>query len=91
MTENSDGEYAFQWWNGPLPRSFEASGFEGQKITVAPSHCLVGVRLSHTLGANLTPGGDPGDPDAYGFGVEAGGDEWSAAYRAVARRLGPCR
>jgi len=49
------------------------------------------VRLSHTLGGNLRPGGgDPADPASYGFAVEAGGEEWSAAYRAVAAHFGTC-
>jgi len=92
MTEISDGSYGFQWWAGPTRGSYEASGFQGQKISVSPRHCLTGVRLSHTLGANLRPGGgDPADPGSYGFEVEMGGGEWSAAYRAVAKRLGTCR
>lgn len=81
MTEISKGSYAFQWWAGPTPHSYEASGFQGQKISVSPDHCLTGVRLSHTLGLNLSGGS---------VGIEAGGDEWSAVYRAVADRLGAC-
>ncbi len=91
MTKNSKGIYAWQWWLGPTDRSYEASGFQGQKISVSPDHCLTGVRLSHTLGGNLRPGGgDPADPASYGFGVEAGGEEWTAAYRAVAAHVGKC-
>ena len=81
MSALSGGSYAYQWWAGPTPGSFEASGFQGQKISVSPDHCLIGVRLSHTLGANLSSGS---------FEVEAGGAEWDAVYRAVAERLGAC-
>ena len=81
MTSVSAGEYAYQWWAGALPGSFEASGFQGQKISVAPQECLTGVRLSHTLGANMSSGS---------FAVEMGGQEWSAVYAAVAQRLGGC-
>lgn len=92
MTGPSAGEYAWQWWSGPLPASYEASGFQGQKISVAPAACLTGVRLSHTLGGDLRPGdGDPADPASYGFAIESGGAEWAAVYRAVARHLGGCR
>ena len=90
MSRVSDGEYAFQWWSGPTPGSYQASGFQGQKITVSPRHCLTGIRLSHTLGGNLRPGADPADPASYGFEVEMGGGEWWAAYRAVADHLGTC-
>jgi CubicO group peptidase (beta-lactamase class C family) len=91
MTAISKGQYAYQWWAGPTPASYEASGFQGQKISVSPSDCLTGVRLSHTLGATLRPGGgDPADPSSYGFAVEMGSEEWSAVYRAVAKRLGAC-
>jgi CubicO group peptidase (beta-lactamase class C family) len=82
MTALSEGQYAHQWWAGPFPGSFEASGFQGQKISVAPSRCLTGVRLAHTLGADLSSGA---------FQVEMGGSEWWAVYRAVAERLGGCR
>ena len=91
MTELSERQYAYQWWYAGLPGSFEASGFEGQKISVAPAECVVGVRLAHTLGATLRPGGgDPASPDSYGFAVEMGGAEWTAVYKAVAKRLGGC-
>jgi len=80
MTSVSRGRYAYQWWSGEVPGGFKASGFQGQKISVSPAHCLTGVRLSHTLGANLS----------NGFAVEMGADEWGAAYRAVAARLGGC-
>ena len=81
MTALSKGDYAYQWWHGPRPGSYEASGFQGQKISVSPADCLTGVRLSHTLGANLGSGS---------FKVEMGADEWEAVYRAVAARLGGC-
>ena len=81
MSQVSKGEYAFQWWKGPTPGAYEASGFQGQKISVAPDHCMTGVRLSHTLGANLSSGS---------FAVEMGGEEWHAVYQAVAKRLGAC-
>jgi CubicO group peptidase (beta-lactamase class C family) len=81
MTRHSEGDYAFQWWHGPTSGSFEASGFQGQKISVARRCSLTGVRMSHTLGAGLS----------NGFEVLSGSDEWSAAYRAVAERLGGCK
>ena len=80
MTAVSQGDYAYQWWAGPTPGAYEASGFQGQKIAVSPAHCLTGVRLGHTLGANMSDG----------FAVEMGGGEWGALYRAVADRLGTC-
>jgi hypothetical protein len=80
MTENSKGDYAYQWWHGPIPRSYAASGLLGNKISVARRCALTGVRLSHGLGAKLTPG----------FQVVNGSDEWGAVYRAVAERLGGC-
>lgn len=80
MTETSEGEYAYQWWAGAMPSSYQASGFQGQKITVAPTHCMTGVRLGHTLGGNFS----------NGFAVEMGGGEWGAVYRTVAGRLGAC-
>ena len=58
----SKGDYASQWWFGPRPGSFEASGFQGQKISVAPGHCLVGVRLSHAFGLDTRPGDGPATP-----------------------------
>lgn len=81
MTTLSGGRYAYQWWTGATPEGYQASGFQGQKITVSPANCLVGVRLSHTLGANLSSGS---------FAVEMGADEWAAAYRAVAERFAGC-
>ena len=81
MTGLSGGRYAYQWWTGATPEGYQASGFQGQKITVSPANCLVGVRLGHTLGANLSSGS---------FKVEMGADEWATAYRAVAARLGGC-
>jgi CubicO group peptidase (beta-lactamase class C family) len=81
MTAVSGGQYAYQWWAGATPGGYEASGFQGQKITVSPTHCLTGVRLSHTLGGNFSSGS---------FEVEMGGAEWSTVYRAVAERLGTC-
>jgi hypothetical protein len=80
MTRVSGGQYAYQWWGGPMPGGYSASGFQGQKISVTPAVCLTGVRLSHTLGANMS----------NGFAVEMGADEWAAAYRAVVGRLGGC-
>lgn len=80
MSALSKGDYAYQWWFAGLPGSFEASGFQGQKISVAPAECVTGVRLSHTLGAKLQ----------NGFEVEMGGAEWTEVYKAVAKRLGGC-
>lgn len=91
MNAVSEGTYAFQWWAGGLPRSFEAVGFQGQRITVAPDRCLTGVRLSHTLGGDLRPtDGDPADPTSYGFAIIDGGEEWNAVVRAVTGRLSGC-
>ena len=80
MSTLSKGEYAYQWWFAGLPGSYEASGFQGQKISVTPAGCVTGVRLSHTLGANMQDG----------FKVEMGGEEWTAVYKAVVKRLGGC-
>ena len=81
MTRHSEGDYAFQWWHGPTSRSFEASGFQGQKISVAGRCSLTGVRMSHTLGLGLSSGVE----------ILSGGDEWTAVYRAVAEELGGCK
>ena len=81
MSDNSKGDYAYQWWYAGLPGSHEASGFQGQKISVVPSHCLTGVRLSHTLGGSVAGGK---------FAVEMGGAEWTEVLKAVAGKLGPC-
>lgn len=91
MTEVSRQRYAYQWWAGPTPGSYQASGFQGQKISVSPDHCLTGVRLSHAFGLDTRPGDKPADdPDAYGFGTEFAGEEWNQMYRAVAAHLGTC-
>lgn len=90
MTATSDGRYGYQLWAGPTPDGYGASGFQGNKITVAPGVCLTGVRMSHQLGADLRSGDDPADPNAYGFEVEMGAAEWEAVYRAVADELGAC-
>ena len=85
------GRYGYQWWGGPLPGSYQASGFQGQKISIAEDHCLVGVRLSHSFGFDTRPGDGPAeDPESYGFGTEFHALEWNEMYRAVAARLGPC-
>ncbi|WP_372788928.1 serine hydrolase domain-containing protein [Paraconexibacter sp.] len=91
MTEVSRRRYAYQWWAGPTPGSYQASGFQGQKISVSPDHCLTGVRLSHAFGLDTRPGDKPADdPDAYAFGTEFAGEEWNQMYRAVAAHLGTC-
>ena len=85
------GAYGYQTWIGPMPGTFQASGFQGQKISVAPGHCLVGVRLSHAFGLDSRPGDGPAnDPASYSFGTEFHAKEWNAAYQAVAEHLGPC-
>ena len=85
------GAYGYQTWIGPMPGTFQASGFQGQKISVAPSHCLVGVRLSHSFGLDSRPGDGPApDPTSYGFATEFHAKEWNAMYKAVAEHLGPC-
>ncbi len=90
-TELSKGRYAYQWWSGPTANSYEASGFEGQKISVSPDHCLTGVRLSHAFGADVRPDDGPvTDPASYGFATEFFSAEWKALYRAVADELGVC-
>jgi CubicO group peptidase (beta-lactamase class C family) len=91
FTDVSDGRYGYQWWHGATRDGYSAVGFQGNRITVAPGRCLTGVRLSHTLAADLSPGdGDPLDPGNYGFEYVDGGEEWDAVYRAVARHLGGC-
>ncbi|MBL1080204.1 beta-lactamase family protein [Nocardia sp. 2] len=77
--DHAEGGYGFQWWNGATPDGFQANGFQGQYITVAPSECLTGVRLAHTLQVTT-------DLDFAGQGKE----EWHALYRAVMDRLGGC-
>ena len=90
-TEISKRRYAYQWWSGPTPGSYQASGFQGQKISVSPAHCLTGVRLSHAFGLDTRPGDGPvDDPDVYAFGTEFAAEEWNAMYRAVAAHLGTC-
>lgn len=52
----ADGGYGFQWWlnasgerHPDLPTdTFDASGYEGQKVLVVPSRSLVVVRLGQT-------------------------------------------
>jgi CubicO group peptidase (beta-lactamase class C family) len=91
MTDVSEGRYAYQWWHGPTPQSYQASGFQGQKISVSPDHCLTGVRLSHAFGVDSRPDDGPAtDPAAYSFGTEFHANEWNAMYSAVARHLGTC-
>lgn len=77
------GEYAYQWWaNATDLRGFEASGFQGNKITVSPGSCTVAVRLGHSLGLAFTESGETE--------VELGGAEYDAMQGAVARALGGC-
>jgi CubicO group peptidase (beta-lactamase class C family) len=91
FTDVSDGQYGYQWWHGATRDGYSAVGFQGNRITVAPGRCLTGVRLSHTLAADVSPGdGDPLDPATYGFEYVDGGAEWDAVFRAVARHLGGC-
>ena len=59
LLEAPKGAYGYQTWIGPMPGTFQASGFQGQKISVAPDHCLVGVRLSHAFGLDTRPGDGP--------------------------------
>ncbi|OXR40169.1 6-aminohexanoate-dimer hydrolase [Nocardia cerradoensis] len=73
------GGYGYQWWSGATPDGFQASGFQGQYVTVSPSACLTGVRLAHTLQFS-TEGKFAGQ----------GNDEWHTLYRAVLDRLGGC-
>ena len=82
MTKVSEGKYGFQTWAHPIaaPDAFSASGFQGQKITVMPSDCLTGVRMSHAFGADLSDG----------FSTEFYAEEWQTMLRAVADALGGC-
>ncbi|QVI23973.1 serine hydrolase [Nocardia tengchongensis] len=77
--DDTVGGYGFQWWSGATPDGFQANGFQGQYITVAPSACVTGVRLAHTLQLST---------DLKFAGQ--GNDEWHALYRAVLARLGGC-
>jgi CubicO group peptidase (beta-lactamase class C family) len=82
MTQVSGGRYGYQTWAHPVaaPDAFSASGFQGQKITVLPSDCLTGVRMSHAFGADLSDG----------FSTEFYAEEWQTMLRAVADALGGC-
>ena len=91
LLEAPKGAYGYQTWIGPMPGTFQASGFQGQKISVAPAHCLTGVRLSHAFGLDTRPDDGPVEnPDSYAFGTEFHAKEWNAMYRAVAEHLGGC-
>jgi CubicO group peptidase (beta-lactamase class C family) len=92
MTDVSEGRYGYQTWAHPIaaPDAYSASGFQGQKITVLPSSCVTGVRLSYALGADVREGDDPFDPDAYGFSTEFHSEEWQTLLRDVAAELGGC-
>ncbi|MDV6010952.1 serine hydrolase domain-containing protein [Haloechinothrix sp. LS1_15] len=91
MTGTSDGQYGYQWWQGATPDGYAASGFQGQRIEVAPEECLTGVRLAHNLGVSFrSAGDDPVDPGSYGFDISSGNAEWQAMYRAVAEHLDGC-
>jgi CubicO group peptidase (beta-lactamase class C family) len=80
-TALSEGQYAFQWWQGATPDAYTASGFQGNKITVSPKNCLTGVRLSHTFGVKGKDGK---------FDTEFSAEEWNEVFRTVAKRLGGC-
>jgi CubicO group peptidase (beta-lactamase class C family) len=92
FTENSGGEYGFQWWKGATEESFSACGFQGQRIGVYRNACLTGIRQAHQLGGTVTANDSNGtifEPESYGGDlVEA--QEWDQVYRAVADYLGPC-
>jgi CubicO group peptidase (beta-lactamase class C family) len=49
-----DGPYGAHWWGvaGDTLGTFRASGYEGQSITICPTHDLVVVRLGKTAAAN---------------------------------------
>ncbi len=49
-----DGPYGAHWWGceGDTLGSFRASGYEGQSITICPTHDLVLVRLGKTPAAH---------------------------------------
>lgn len=90
MTAVSEGRYGYQTWNSDVTEgAYKASGFQGQKITVVPEHCLTAVRLSHSFGLEYRDG-EISDPDAYGFGTNFSAPEWVAMVKAVANTLGGC-
>jgi CubicO group peptidase (beta-lactamase class C family) len=92
MTDLSDGAYGYQTWAhwGAGPDAYGAVGFEGQQITVVPSTCLTGVRLSHALGGEYKEDEDPFDPNDYEFRIVTYEEEWEALLAAVGPALGPC-
>jgi CubicO group peptidase (beta-lactamase class C family) len=49
-----DGPYGAHWWGvaGDTVGTFRASGYEGQSITICPTHDLVVVRLGKTAAAH---------------------------------------
>ncbi len=49
-----DGPYGAHWWGveGDSRGTFRASGYEGQSITICPTHDLVVVRLGKTAAAH---------------------------------------
>jgi CubicO group peptidase (beta-lactamase class C family) len=49
-----DGPYGAHWWGveGDQLGTFRASGYEGQSITICPTHDLVVVRLGRTVAAH---------------------------------------
>ena len=49
-----DGPYGAHWWGveGDTLGTFRASGYEGQSITICPTHDLVVVRLGQTAAAH---------------------------------------
>jgi CubicO group peptidase (beta-lactamase class C family) len=49
-----DGPYGAHWWGvaGDTLGTFRASGYEGQSITICPTHDLVVVRLGKTTAAH---------------------------------------
>ena len=49
-----DGPYGAHWWGveGDTLGTFRASGYEGQSITICPTHDLVVVRLGKTAAAH---------------------------------------
>jgi CubicO group peptidase (beta-lactamase class C family) len=91
MTSVSAGRYGYQTWASPAGAgAYQASGFQGQKITVVPDQCLTAVRTAHSFGLDYRDGDDPLDPDAYGFSTNFSADEWNAVVAAVAQQLGGC-
>lgn len=70
------GGYGYLWWSGATTDGYQADGFQGNYITVAPSAGMTGVRLAHTIQF---------DNKLQVDGM--GNQEWHAVYNAVLAKL----